>query len=62
MFKHLFDNAQSMAGFPVFSLMVFIAFFVLMTLWILTVDKKHVEEMSHLPLDENEEEKFNVKS
>ena len=57
MFKHLFDNAQDIAAYPAFSLIVFFAFFTGVIIWVMRVNKKYVETMKQLPLDEKDAEK-----
>jgi cbb3-type cytochrome oxidase subunit 3 len=60
MFKHLFDNAQDIATYPMFSLVVFVVFFVLMAIWVLKTNKKKLEEVSRLPLqNDSTENSFN---
>jgi cytochrome c oxidase cbb3-type subunit 4 len=61
MFKHLFDHAQDLAGYPVFSLVIFFVFFVVVSVYVVKSSKKHVDEMSNMPLDENEKPSGNIK-
>ena len=51
MFKHYFEQVQNIGIFPVISLIIFFSFFVLLILWLIKVDKNHISEMRHLPLD-----------
>jgi hypothetical protein len=51
MFKHYFEQVQNIGIFPVISLIIFFSFFVLLILWLIRVDKNHISEMRHLPLD-----------
>jgi cytochrome c oxidase cbb3-type subunit 4 len=39
------------AAFPIISLVIFVSFFVGAVLWALSLSRKHVEHMSHLPLE-----------
>ncbi|EAY28258.1 hypothetical protein [Microscilla marina] len=51
MFKHYFEQVQNIEVFPVISLIIFFSFFLLLIIWLFKVDKKHISEMRHLPLD-----------
>ena len=62
MFRHLFDNAREIAAYPVFSLVVFFIFFVGVVVYVVRANKKQMDQMSRMPLDENEEEPANLKS
>lgn len=54
MFKNYFQGVHGIATYPMFSLVVFFVFFVAMTIWIMRADKKHLEEMSELPLQDSD--------
>lgn len=51
MFKHYFEQVQNIGIFPVISLIIFFSFFVILIVWLTRLDKKHISEMRHLPLD-----------
>ncbi|OJJ21828.1 cytochrome C oxidase Cbb3 [marine bacterium AO1-C] len=51
MFKHYFEQVQNIGIFPVISLIIFFSFFVILIIWLTRLDKKHVSDMRHLPLD-----------
>jgi hypothetical protein len=49
---------ESMAGigiYPLISLMLFFLFFVSLFVWVFFLDKKFVNKMGNLPLEENSE-------
>jgi hypothetical protein len=51
---------ESIAGievFPLISLTLFFTFFVVLTIWVLKVDKKRIMEMKNIPLNESNESK-----
>jgi hypothetical protein len=51
---------ESIAGievFPLISLTLFFSFFVVLTIWVLKVDKKRIMEMKNIPLNESNESK-----
>jgi len=51
MFKHYFEQVQNIGIFPVISLIIFFSFFVILIIWLTRLDKKHISDMRHLPLD-----------
>lgn len=51
---------ESIAGieiFPLISLTIFFTFFVVLTIWVLKVDKQRILEMKNIPLNETNESK-----
>ena len=57
MLKYIKNHMESMDGiatYPMISLIIFFVFFALLFWWVLTASKKHIKEMSELPLDENQ--------
>ncbi|MBX7041930.1 MAG: CcoQ/FixQ family Cbb3-type cytochrome c oxidase assembly chaperone [Ignavibacteria bacterium] len=58
MFKEIFEGIQGIDIYPIFSLLLFMSFFVLAAVWIVRLDKGYIEEMENLPL-ENSENKDN---
>lgn len=55
MFKHYFEGIKGIANYPIFSLIVFITFFVLVTFWVIKSSKGYIHHMEHLPLDDNKD-------
>ncbi|MBN8571753.1 MAG: CcoQ/FixQ family Cbb3-type cytochrome c oxidase assembly chaperone [Ignavibacteria bacterium] len=51
MFDNIFKTIEGIAIYPVFSLIVFLLFFIGLTIWVLKVDKKYIEKMSELPFE-----------
>ena len=52
---------ESIAGievFPLISLTLFFSFFVVLTIWVLKVDKKRIMEMKNIPMKAEEIEKL----
>ena len=57
MLKYIKNHMESMEGiatYPMISLVIFFVFFSLLFWWVFTASKKHIKEMSELPLDENQ--------
>lgn len=50
MFKHYFENIEGISVYPIFSLIVFVAFFVGLITLVVKMSKRHCDEMSSLPL------------
>jgi cytochrome c oxidase cbb3-type subunit IV len=54
MFKFIKQYAETMKGidiYPIISLLVFIAFFTLLIVYVTKMDKKLVKDISNIPLD-----------
>ncbi|MBU2555412.1 MAG: CcoQ/FixQ family Cbb3-type cytochrome c oxidase assembly chaperone [Bacteroidetes bacterium] len=55
--KIVINSLERIAGveiYPIISLIIFFAFFTLVTYLVLRTSKEEIEEMSHLPLDDND--------
>ncbi len=46
--------------YPIISLLIFFTFFVLVAYLVIKTDKKEIDEMSQLPLDENTDFHFDI--
>ncbi len=57
MYKNILQNIENIQVWPVISFVIFFLFFVLLLWWALTVDKKYVDEMGQLPLNDRSENK-----
>lgn len=54
MLKFVKNHMESITGieiYPMISLLVFFTFFVVLFLWVFTFKKEHIDEVSHIPLD-----------
>jgi cytochrome c oxidase cbb3-type subunit 3 len=54
MFNHYLQSIEGVGIYPIFSLLVFFIFFMVLIVWMFRADKTHMEKMSELPLDEDE--------
>lgn len=54
MFKHYFELVEGVAIWPVISLIIFFSFFILLILWVVTVDKNYIIKMKNLPMEDSE--------
>ena len=52
MFKHYFERIENVETGPIISLILFFVFFVVMTIWIFRLDKKFINKMKNLPLED----------
>lgn len=55
--KHTLTNIDGVAIYPVFSLLLFTAFFAFISYLVIKMRKEHVELLSNIPLDLDEEKK-----
>lgn len=51
MFSQYLRNIDGVASYPLISLLIFIPFFVIVLLIVLTMKKEHAQYMSNLPLE-----------
>lgn len=57
MFEQIKHNMETIAGvavYPVVSLLIFFAFFVGLGIWVFSYKKEKIEEMSQIPLNDNQ--------
>lgn len=49
--KQFLANVQGVDGYLIFSMVVFMLFFVGLLWWVLTADKNHIKQMKNIPFD-----------
>ena len=54
--KHHMETIAGIEVFPLISFLIFFTFFILVAIYIYKVDKKEIDEVSNLPLDDNTSE------
>lgn len=54
-FQTYLEKIQSVEIYPIISLLLFVAFFTIVTLWIFRMSKESIREMEILPLDDKNE-------
>jgi cytochrome c oxidase cbb3-type subunit 3 len=54
MFKHYFERIEGIDFFPILSLLIFVLFFLTLLIWVFRVNKGYVQDMSNLPLKEDQ--------
>jgi cytochrome c oxidase cbb3-type subunit 4 len=63
MYKNVLQNIENIQLWPVISFVIFFLFFLVLLWWVFTVDKKFIDEMKRLPMDEsNSNEELNLKN
>jgi len=60
MFKEVLQSIEGVEFYSIVSMVIFILFFVGMTIWLFKVDKKYIKTMSELPLEEDNNEFSNL--
>ncbi len=53
MFKQFTENISGMQAYLLFSLGMFLVFFIVVTILLITLRKQHVDHMSDLPLEDS---------
>lgn len=51
MYKNVLQNIDNIAIWPVISFVIFFVFFICLVWWVLKTDKKFINKMKSLPLD-----------
>lgn len=50
-FTTYLEKITDVSIYPIISLLMFVSFFVIVTIWVLKSDKKTIEHMENLPLE-----------
>ena len=56
MFKEVLQSIEGIEFYTIVSMIIFILFFIGIAIWLLKVDKKYIQTMSELPLDNENNE------
>ena len=56
MFNEVLQSIEGIGIYTIISMIIFILFFIGMTIWLFKVDKKYIKQMSELPLNEDKNE------
>lgn len=52
MYKNVLQSIENIQIWPVISFVIFFVFFLCLLLWVFTADKKFIDKMKGLPLEE----------
>jgi cbb3-type cytochrome oxidase subunit 3 len=55
MYRDILQNTENLAIWPVISFVIFFLFFLILVWWAFTADRKYIQEMSSMPLDDNKD-------
>ena len=53
MYKNVLQNIDNIAIWPVISFVIFFLFFLCLLWWVFTADKKFIEKMEALPMEDS---------
>jgi cytochrome c oxidase cbb3-type subunit IV len=54
MYRQVLESIDGIGIYPVISLVIFLAFFAAIVVWLLKVDNNYLKKMGSLPLDQSE--------
>jgi cytochrome c oxidase cbb3-type subunit IV len=50
-FTYYLEKISGVSIYPIISLLLFVAFFIIVTLWVIRTDKQTIEYIENLPLE-----------
>ena len=59
MYKNILENIENVAIWPIISFVIFFIFFLCLLLYVFTADKKFIEKMGNLPIDNTDHQSEN---
>ncbi len=59
MYKEILQSIEGVEIYPIISLIVFILFFIVVTIRLIKMDKNYINKMKQLPLNNEENKKIN---
>lgn len=62
MYKNILQSIDNIQIWPIISFVIFFLFFILLLWHVFTTDKKFINKMKQMPLDEKEPASTNLKS
>lgn len=62
MYKQVLQGIDNIAIWPVISFVIFFLFFICLLWWVFTADKRYIERMKNLPVEEDHRENTTRKS
>lgn len=54
--KNHMDSISGIEVYPIISLLIFFIFFVCLFYWVITAKKDYIDQVSHLPLDNQQKQ------
>ena len=62
MYRNVMESIAGIGIYPIISLLMFFLFFTAILIWIFRADRKWLQEMSQLPLEESDASEINHQS
>ncbi|BDQ04175.1 MAG: hypothetical protein KatS3mg036_1108 [Ignavibacterium sp.] len=59
MYKEILQSIEGVEIYPIISLIVFVLFFIVVTISLIRMDKNYINEMKQLPLNNEDNKKIN---
>lgn len=59
MYKEILQSIEGVEIYPIISLIVFVLFFIVVTIRLIRMDKNYINEMKQLPLNNEDNKKIN---
>ncbi len=59
MYKEILQSIEGVEIYPIISLIVFVLFFIVVTIRLIRMDKNYINEMKQLPLNNDDNKKIN---
>lgn len=59
MYKEILQSIEGVEIYPIISLIVFVLFFIVVTIRLIRMDKNYINEMKQLPLNKDDNNKIN---
>jgi cbb3-type cytochrome oxidase subunit 3 len=59
MYKEILQSIEGVEIYPIISLIVFVVFFIVVTIRLFRMDKNYIDEMKQLPLNKDDNNKLN---
>ena len=56
--KNQMESIEGIATYPMISLLIFFVFFALLFWWVFTARKEYIDEVSQIPLEDNNQNKL----
>lgn len=60
MYRNILKSMEGISIWPVFGLIIFFIFFIVILIRVFKIDKNFIERMKNLPLDENDKPKYQL--
>jgi len=59
MYKQILEGIKGVELYPILSLVIFVAFFIILGIWVVKARKSYINKMSRMPLEDDVTEERN---